>query len=213
MKLVSKKNWVRGLIAASLALAGTLASEGEASAFGAHFGGELGAGTRSHHGWGPVIGAHFDFNLIEGLYVGAYVNDMLVYPDNQPDANEKRASFLALGGRVKYAYTVIPKLRPYLSVGLGYVYAENPGFAVQTTVIQGQNDSTNIGRIEAKSGNFLELPVTIGASYEVFKHTELDLGLAWRPGFSFGGDAYEGTNHLPKPGAGFSATVGLSFFF
>ena len=214
MKLASKKNWARVLIAAGCALTGYLGGEGQAAALGAHFGGEAGIGTRSHQGFGPVIGAHLELNIIEGLYVGGYINDMLVYPDNQPDNIEKRASFVALGGRIRYAITVAPKLRPYLAVGLGYVYAEYPGFAFQPGTVAGQQNSTTIGRISAYDGHFVELPVQLGLAWEWFSHSQLDLGLAWRPGFAFGGDAYDSKlGNLPKPTQGFTATLGLNFFF
>ena len=216
MKLASKKTWVRGLFAATFALAGTLATEGQASALGAHFGGEVGVGTRSHHGFGPTVGAHFELSLIPGLFVGGYVHDTLVYPDNQPDDNEKRASFLAVGGRIRYALTVAPKLRPYAAIGLGYVYAQNPGFATNPSDLAILQKSEGTSAVRAPSGHFLELPITFGVAYEVFSHTEIDLGLSIRPGFSFKGDAYEGPagqDPLPKPSLGLGAAVGLSFYF
>lgn len=193
-----------------LALAGALAVttiEHPAAALGANLGVEGGVGTRTNMEWGPMIGAHLELRPIQGLLVGAYVTDLLVDP-TQP-ANDQTASFVSIGGRIRYIQSVAPRVRIYGMVGLGYVIADYPPYVIPRP---STTDATQ-PEIEVRKGNFLEIPVGAGAAFNVFKATDLTLNLAWRPGVAFRGAAYEGPSPYAKPTHGFSATLGLSFFF
>lgn len=181
-------------------------------ALGANFGGEVGAATRSHQTWGPIVGAHLELNPIAGLHIGGYITDTIVEPD-EGRSTRNTVSFVSVGGRLRYLLPVIPKLRVIFSAGVGYVYAEYPGYPAAPTGITNPTVSQQLGLTDVRDGNFIEVPLGLGAAYTVFSHTDLSLTGTWRPGYSFKGAAYEGDNSYAKPTQGVSITLGLSFFF
>ena len=175
-------------------------------------GAEGGVATRSNYSWGPFVGAHFELRPIAGLRVGAYVTDTFVKPE---DGRSTRSfiSHVSVGGRLRYLLEVMPKLGVFATAGIGYVYSDYPGYDVAPKGIVNPTITQELGRIEVRNGNFIEVPLGAGVSYTAFAHTNLSLGLTWRPGFSFKGTAYEGEGSYARPTQGFSGTLGLSFFF
>jgi hypothetical protein len=197
--------------AAACALGVTFAQERSASALGVDMGVEGGVATRTNYTWGPIIGGHLELRPVAGLRIGAYVTDTFVKRDS---SDLDFISYVSVGGRVRYLHDVTPKFHVFGSVVLGYVYAEYPGYKIPDAPITNPTvTQQQIGRIDVRDGNFLELPVGAGVAYTAFAHTNFSLSLTWRPGFSFKGEAYEGQGAYAKPTQGFSGTLGMSFFF
>ncbi|MFW5741118.1 MAG: hypothetical protein ACOC1F_12205, partial [Myxococcota bacterium] len=92
-------------------------------------------------------------------------------------------------------------------LGLGYVWASYP---VEDTGF----DPNNMGNVSVdfveRDGHFLEVPIGIGAGYKVAKLFELSLDVAFRPGFAFGGDAFEGDQSVDETRIGLTGMLGAS---
>jgi opacity protein-like surface antigen len=199
--------------AATCALGVFFLQERSASALGLDTGVEGGVATRSNYSWGPFYGAHLELRPFKGLRVGAYFSDTL---QNATDGRKAKEyiSHVSVGGRVRYLFDFNEKLHAFGAVGIGYVYSEFPAYEIPAKpIVNPTMSQQQLGRLDVRDGNFIEVPVSAGVAYSAFSHTNFSLNLAWRPGFSFKGEAYEGEGSYARPTQGFSASLGMSFFF
>lgn len=180
---------------------------------GLDIGAEGGVAIRSHSTWGPFVGGHLELRPITGLRVGVYVTDTVVTQDGKR-TQDQSTSHVSIGGRLRYFVEVAPKLKLFGTAGLGYVQSQFPSVPVAPQgIVNPTLTQSELGQFDIRDGHFLELPIGGGVAYTVFEHTNLSLNLAWRPGFSFQGSAYEGEGAYAKPTQGFSASLGLSFYY
>ena len=156
-------------------------------------------------GW--AYGAHLAYKPIEMVSIGAYYVGYDLGLDGTPNT-VKDAAFRSWGGRVRFTLPIPDSnFRPYGYLGFGYVSTSYPvedtGFDPNTM------GDVSIGFIE-RDGHFLEVPIGLGAGYKVAKLLELSLDFALRPGFGFGGDAYEGDQAVDETKIGLTGLFGVS---
>lgn len=208
-----KARWVVRLSAAVAATAAWLGAERSAQAWGLNAGVDGGLASRSGFGVGPTVGAHAELRLFKGLQVGGYFSYYSLDPKESPSDAQAHTGFASLGGRVRYLHPVLPWLRPFASLGVGYTMVEYPAYNVAPKGLVNPSVSQQLGKLEAREGNFIEIPVGLGVAMSPARATDIELGFTWRQGTSFKGAAYEGEGSYSKPEGGFTLTAGVSLFF
>lgn len=156
---------------------------------------------------GLAAGAHAEIKLVPMLSVGPY---FLWYTLNPSDAGAgvANAAFHTWGGRVRFTLPLPgSSFRPFAYAGLGRTGVSYPGEFVS----QPAYTSTPVAAdITKREGWFLEAPLGLGLGYQVLRIVQLSADFALRPGFSFKGDAYEGSKGYDKPTMGFSCLLGAA---
>jgi len=104
------------------------------------------------------------------------------------------AVFNTLGLRARVMLPVPGSFKPYAYIGAGYTWV---GY---TYKFPSAGDQT---------GRFIEIPIGVGAAYEVLPLLQLSLDVAYRPGSSFGGAAYD-NGLISKPSSGYSVLLGAA---
>lgn len=156
---------------------------------------------------GLAYGAHAAFKPIDMLSIGAYYVGYDLGLDGAPNT-VKDAAFHAWGGRVRFTMPLPDSnFRPYGYLGMGYVSASYP--VEDTGFTPDAMGNVPVGFIE-RDGHFIEVPIGLGAGYKAGKLFELSLDFALRPGFGFGGDAYEGDQSVDDTNIGLTGMLGVS---
>lgn len=156
-------------------------------------------------GW--AYGAHAEVKPLEVLSIGAYYLGYDLPLDGAPNT-VKDAGFRSLGGRARFTLPLPDSnFRPYGYLGFGYVWTSYP---VEDTGFNPDiMGNTPVGFIQ-RDGHFLEVPLGIGLGYKIGGIFELSADIALRPGFGFGGDAYEGPYPVDETKIGLTGLIGAS---
>jgi opacity protein-like surface antigen len=136
---------------------------------------------------GVGYGVHADLDLLPLISVGPYYLHYELSSADRPAPGAADAAFNVLGLRGRLTLPIPGSWKPYGLIGIGYTWA---------------NYSPAIGD---RAGHFFEIPVGAGLAYEVIEIFQLSLDVAYRPGVSFGGQAYE---TIDKPASGWSVMLG-----
>jgi len=155
---------------------------------------------------GQAVGAHAEVKIVPLLSVGGYY---LYQQLGQEDAgdNAQPAAFRTFGGRARLSMPMPgSNFRPYSFIGVGYTDVEYPSTATIGNINAAAVNTTNIVN---RSGSYVETPIGVGCGYQL-SIIQLSLDLAFRPGFAFSGNAYDGATAFDKPQIGFSSMLGLS---
>jgi hypothetical protein len=178
-----------------------------------NIGGDLGFMARTGTKLGFGAGAHLELQPIPGLLIGPYFFHGNAHLTDDPTPSQTGATFNAVGGRVRYQLAVTPKVKPFLSAGVGYTFAEFPAVSTAPTGVVNPSSSHDLGLLQVRSGNFIEVPLGIGLAFEPVPRVQPYIAGYWRPGFSFKGSAYADDSPFTKSTGGFSATIGLAAIF
>jgi hypothetical protein len=210
--------WLRhaGLVLGTSAVL-TLGAERDASAI-VNVGAEGGIASHTDTNIGPAWGAHLELNPVLGLYIGAYYFHAAATWSSATDSTDNGILFDSFGGQLRYILSVpglFESFKPYAKVGVGYATVQYPGVSVAPVSLTPGAVSTQFGSVDPRSGHYIEVPIGVGFLWQFAKVVQLDLGLAYRPGFSFSGDAYNPPSGAAytQPTSGFSGTIGLSLDF
>lgn len=156
---------------------------------------------------GMAYGAHLAVKPIEMVSVGAYYLGYDLGLDGAPNT-VKDAAFRSYGGRVRFTLPIPESdFRPYGYVGMGYVSVSYPVSA--TSFDASTPAGVGVDFVEA-DGHFVEVPIGLGVGYKLAKLFELSLDFAIRPGFGFGGSAYDAGSGYDESKIGFTGLLGAS---
>jgi hypothetical protein len=127
---------------------------------------------------GVGLGLHGELDLIPLLKIGPYyLHYQLSASDDSPFPYD--AVFNTLGLRARLVVPIPGSYKPYAYAGAGYSWVSfNPTGPAAVV-------------LPTSSGHFIETPLGVGIAYTVIEIFQLSLDAAYRPGFSFGGDAYD----------------------
>lgn len=200
--------------AALLALV-ALGSPRDASALGSEVGGFGGPELRTKTELGDTFGLFGGISISKEIPLAIevyYQHSGLQLERRTPENNTRKVRLDIIGGRFRYLFTVVTRLHPFLSAGMGYAHASYPG------VVTGQSNDIANGSglsIVSRSGGFAEVPVGGGLGIDAGKHIRVNIEALLRPGFAFGGDAYK-VQAIPaedKLKLGVSITGGIALWF
>jgi opacity protein-like surface antigen len=144
---------------------------------------------------GLGYGLHGEIDMIPLLKVGPYYLHSELSSADSPAPGATDAAFNTLGLRARFLLPIPGSYKPYAYAGLGYTWVN------YTPVVPSP--------FSAQSGHFFETPLGVGIAYEVIAFLQLSLDAAYRPGFSFGGDAFDAV-HLTQPTSGWSLMLGAA---
>lgn len=155
-------------------------------------------------GWG----AHLELSLLPILNVGPYYLHYELAPSGRGASATHDGAFDALGLRARF-FIPLPdsNWRPYAYAGIGYTAVRYPSFELPFDV---NNPAMRTGGFEARRGYFFETPVGLGVAYEVIRILHLSADFAMRPGFGFGGAAYDDVSAYSEPKWGYSILLGAA---
>jgi opacity protein-like surface antigen len=145
---------------------------------------------------GLGYGAHGEVDLLPLVKLGPYYLHYELSSADSPALGSADAVFNTLGLRARLMLPVPGSYKPYAYAGIGYDW-------VDYTFVSSIGPSS-AGPV---SGHFFETPLGVGIAYEVIEIFQLSLDAAYRPAFSFGGDAYGGITH---PTSGWSLMLGAA---
>jgi opacity protein-like surface antigen len=140
---------------------------------------------------GLGYGAHAELDMLPLLKVGPYYLHSELSSADQGSQGSGDATFNTLGLRARLILPIPGSFKPYAYVGAGYSWV---------TYMQNSGDH---------SGRFLETPIGVGIADEIAEIFHLSLDVAYRPGFIFGGDAYD-TYNVTHPSSGWSLMLGVA---
>jgi opacity protein-like surface antigen len=139
---------------------------------------------------GLGYGVHGELDLLPLIKFGPYyLHYELSKADTLPGAAD--TAFNTLGLRARLMLPIPGSYKPYAFVGAGYTWV---------------NYTQALGD---RAGHFLELPIGVGLAYELAGLFHLSADAAYRPGVSFGGDAYN-TYGISHPASGWSVLLGAA---
>jgi opacity protein-like surface antigen len=144
---------------------------------------------------GLGYGLHGELDMIPLLKVGPYYLHSELSSADSPALGAADAAFNTLGLRARLILPVPGSYKPYAYAGLGYTWVGYTPVGAST--------------FPAQSGHFFETPLGVGIAYEVLAIFQLSLDVAYRPGFSFGGDAFD-TLRVKQPASGWSLMLGAA---
>ncbi|MCU0691663.1 MAG: outer membrane beta-barrel protein [Polyangiaceae bacterium] len=143
---------------------------------------------------GLAYGAHAEGKPIPILSVGAYYLAYDLGIDGAP-STVSSVAFRSFGGRVRFTLPLPgSNFRPFAYAGVGYVSVSYP----------------MLSEVVERDGHFVELPIGLGVGYKLAKLVELTADVALRPGFGFGGDAYDGPQKYDESNVGLAAMLGAA---
>jgi hypothetical protein len=155
-------------------------------------GAEVGLANRTDLKLGVAFGVHGELSLLPLLLIGPYYLHYDLSGDDTLIGTPK-ASFNELGLRARLMLPIPGSdIHPYGYVGFGNTWV-----------------STSLAGISGASGHFLDTPIGAGLAFSVLPMFQVSIEGAYRPGFSFGGDAFSGDN-ASKPTSGWSALLGAA---
>lgn len=157
---------------------------------------------------GTGFGAHLELALLPILNVGPYYLHYELAHPQRSNSLAHDSTFDTLGLRARFMLP-LPSSRwqPYAYAGFGYTWLRYPSFPIAFEV---NNPAMRTGGFESRQGRFYEVPVGVGAAYEVAKIFHLSADFAVRPGMGFGGEAYEKSPHYSEPKWGYSLMLGAA---
>jgi hypothetical protein len=176
-------------------------------------GGDLGFMARTDTKLGFGAGAHVELQPIAGLLIGPYFFHGNAHLKEDPTPSQIGVSYNSVGGRVRYQLAVTPTIKPFLGVGVGYTFSEYPAISTAPQGVVNPASSHDLGLLQVRSGNFVEIPLGGGIAFEPVPRVQLSLSGYWRPAVSFKGTAYDDDSPFSKAFGGFSATAGLAAIF
>ena len=135
-------------------------------------------------------GLHGEVDLLPLLKIGPYYLHYELPSDDRPLPGARDAAFNTLGLRARVMLPVPGNYKPYAFAGLGYTWV---------------NYSTPTDAL----GHFWEVPIGVGVAYEVIPLLQISLDVAYRPGMSFGGTAFDSAN-ISHPTSGYSVLLGAA---
>ena len=141
---------------------------------------------------GLGYGVHGEVDLLPLIKLGPYYLHYELGAADRPALGASDAVFNTLGLRARITLPIPGSYKPYAYAGAGYTWV---------------NYSPGGGDI---SGHFIETPLGVGIAYEVLEIFQLSLDGAYRPGFSFGGDAFSGLGAANHPSSGWSLLLGAA---
>ena len=144
---------------------------------------------------GVGYGLHGELSMIPLLKVGPYYLHSELSSSDSPAPGAADAAFNTLGLRARIILPVPGSYKPFVYAGLGYTWV----------------NYTPVGPslFSSQPGHFFETPLGGGIAYEVIEVFQLSLDVAYRPGFSFGGDAFD-VVHFKQPTSGWSLMLGAA---
>jgi hypothetical protein len=143
---------------------------------------------------GVGFGWHGDVDLLPLVKLGPYLLHYDLSANGGPDPRGADASFNALGLRTSARVPITARFRSQLAVGLGYT-------------------SVRYLAPVLRSGRFWECPIALGIGYEAGDRVDLSLDVAYRPGFAFGGRAFDVDPAVAHPSTGWSLLLGATVNF
>lgn len=143
---------------------------------------------------GVGFGWHGDLDLLPLVKLGPYFLHYELSANDRPDPLAADASFNAVGLRTRLRVPIKKRLRSHAMLGLGYTFVR---YAAPTD----------------RSGRFWECPIGVGLAYEAIDTMDLSLDVAYRPGFAFGGKAFDGAPDVSRPVSGWSMLLGATVEF
>jgi hypothetical protein len=149
------------------------------AAFGAHAEVDLGPLFRL----GPYF-LHYELPSNHNIYIYLPTDKEYVYYE--------KGTFNSFGLRARFILPVPGPIKPHASVGLGKTWYTH-----------------HLGNVFQVSHAFLEIPVGIGASYEVMDRLSVSLDAAYRPAVLFVGSDDDG--HQASTGTSFLLGASLAF--
>jgi opacity protein-like surface antigen len=145
---------------------------------------------------GFVWGVHAELGLIPLIDLGPYYAHYSLSASDEANPLAGDAVFNVLGLRARLTIPLPGKVKPYGFVGLGYSW---------------DNYTNDIGL--DRSGHFWEIPFGGGVAYEALEVFRFSVEFALRPGFGFGGSAYDDAPRIQEPGSGWSLALGFGISF
>jgi hypothetical protein len=164
-------------------------------------GAEVGAVKRSADAPGDLklglgFGLHAEVGLLPFINLGPYFLHYQLASDSFDNVD---AAFNTLGLRARLVLPLPVQYKPYVFVGAGYAWVN-------------YHSSATVGNVAFSadtSGHFIETPIGVGIAVGALPLLQFSLDVAYRPGLSFGGEAYD-TAGIPKPNSGFSVMLGVA---
>jgi|GEM_PF-3113513 len=141
---------------------------------------------------GFAYGAHAELTLASTFAVGGYYLHSSHAIAGVPSAIGAKATFDTLGLRGRLILPMPGRTRPYVLLGLGHNW---------TTYAANANPDLE--------GESWEVPIGFGLAHQVLRIFQLTFEAAYRPCFSYSGDAYD-VARVRGPGNGWSALVGVA---
>jgi hypothetical protein len=132
---------------------------------------------------GVGYGLHAELGLLPLITAGPYYVHYELSADNPLGSD---AIFNTLGLRARLMLPIPGSYKPYAYVGAGYAWV---GYG-------------------SLSGRFIEIPIGVGIAFEPLPLLQFSLDAAYRPGTSFGGDAFD--RGVRTPDSGYSVTLGVA---
>jgi opacity protein-like surface antigen len=137
-------------------------------------------------------GLHGEITFFPLIKVGPYFVHYELSGDNPLGSD---ATFNTLGLRARLMLPIPGSIKPYGYVGAGYTWMSYgpPRFS----------DLNN-----PASARFIEIPIGLGLAYEPLPLLQISLDAAYRPGVSFGGNAFD--LGVKTPDSGYSVMLGVA---
>jgi hypothetical protein len=140
-------------------------------------------------------GAHAELTFESTFAMGVYYLRSTHAIAGMPSALGAGAEFDTLGVRGRLILPMPGRTKPYISVGLGRNWT--------TYTLNGAPDV---------KGQSWEVPIGFGIAHQILRIFQITLEAAYRPSFSFSGNAYEIARRR-NPTDGWSALVGFAIDF
>lgn len=153
------------------------------------------AATPDNMNLGFGYGAHAELTFDATFAIGAYYLRSTHSIAGLPSDAGANAKFDTLGVRGRLILPMPGRTKPYASVGLGHSWT--------TYGINGAPDV---------KGQSWEVPIGFGIAHQVLRIFQITLEAAYRPSFSFSGDAYDVARRR-NPSSGWSALIGFALDF
>jgi opacity protein-like surface antigen len=141
---------------------------------------------------GVGYGLHGELSLLPLIKFGPYYLHYELSSADRPALAASDAVFNTFGLRARLTLPIPGGVQPYGYVGAGYTWV---------------NYAPALGD---QRGHFIETPLGVGLAHDFVEIFQLSLDFAWRPGFGFGGDAYDGVLQASRPSSGWSLMLGLA---
>jgi opacity protein-like surface antigen len=141
---------------------------------------------------GFAYGVYGEVDLLPVLKLGPYYLHYELSSADRPAPGAADAVFNTLGLRARVMLPLPGSFKPYAYAGAGHIWA---------------NYSPVTGD---RMGHLLEIPIGLGAAYEVVEIFQVSLDAAYRPAVDLGGDAFNGRAAISRPTNGWSLLLGAT---
>jgi opacity protein-like surface antigen len=147
---------------------------------------------------GYALGLCVEMDVIPSLKVGPYYSHQ-----NQWKGSFFNAAFNSFGVRSRFVLPIAGSVSPYAFAGIGYSLVSYTLHGSVECII-GERCTPPFG-----SGHFVEMPLGVGVALQVSDKFQLMLDVAYRPGFAFGGEIFDGGEAHPAHGWSIMFGAGL----